>query len=131
VEFSHVEVVYVFDRVDPSSFELGVRRPRNNPDWPEVGVFAQRNKRRRNRIGLGTCELLSVSGLGLTVRGLDPIDGTPVLVIKPYMAEFAPRGPSASPLGRTSTCTDTGNAGIQRGGGAKAGRGPSLPLGFA
>jgi tRNA (adenine37-N6)-methyltransferase len=51
VEFSHVEIVYVFDRVDPGSFELGARRPRNNPDWPEVGVFAQRNKRRPNWIG--------------------------------------------------------------------------------
>jgi len=96
-EFSHVEIVYVFDRVDPGSFELGARRPRNNPAWPEVGVFAQRNKRRRNRIGIGTCELLSVSGLELTVRGLDAIDGTPVLDIKPYMAEFAPRGAVRQP----------------------------------
>jgi tRNA (adenine37-N6)-methyltransferase len=97
VEFSHVELVYVFDRVDPSSFELGARRPRNNPDWPEVGVFAQRNKRRPNRIGIGTCELLGMDGLELTVRGLDAIDGTPVLDIKPYMAEFAPRGPVRQP----------------------------------
>src|SRR6185437_12694965 len=96
-EFSHLEIVYVFHRVDPASFELGARRPRNNPDWPEVGVFAQRNKRRPNRIGIGTCELLSVSGLALTVRGLDAIDGTPVLDIKPYMAEFAPRGPVRQP----------------------------------
>ncbi|HTX13254.1 MAG TPA: SAM-dependent methyltransferase [Solirubrobacteraceae bacterium] len=96
-EFSHVEIVYVFDRVDPGSFELGARRPRNNPDWDEVGVFAQRNKRRPNRIGIGTCELLGVSGLELTVRGLDAIEGTPVLDIKPYMAEFAPRGPVRQP----------------------------------
>lgn len=96
-EFSHVEIVYVFDRVDPDSFEPGARRPRNNPDWPEVGVFAQRNKRRPNRIGVGTCELLDVDGLELTVRGLDAIDGTPVLDIKPYMAEFAPRGPVRQP----------------------------------
>jgi tRNA (adenine37-N6)-methyltransferase len=96
-EFSHIEVVYVFDRVGPGSFELGARRPRNNPDWPEVGVFAQRNKRRRNRIGIGTCELLGVSGLELTVQGLDAIDGTPVLDIKPYMAEFAPKGPVRQP----------------------------------
>ena len=92
VEFSHVEIVYVFDRVDPGSFERGARRPRNNPDWPEVGVFAQRNKRRPNRIGIGICELLAVDGLELTVRGLDAIDGTPVLDIKPYLAELAPRG---------------------------------------
>jgi tRNA-Thr(GGU) m(6)t(6)A37 methyltransferase TsaA len=96
-EFSHVEIVYVFDRVDPGSLELGARRPRNNPDWPEVGVFAQRNKRRRNRIGISTCELLTVNGLELTVRGLDAIDGTPVLDIKPYMTEFSPRGPVRQP----------------------------------
>ena len=49
------------------------------------------------RIGVGTCELLGVVGLELTVRGLDAIDGTPVLDIKPYMAEFAPRGPVRQP----------------------------------
>jgi tRNA-Thr(GGU) m(6)t(6)A37 methyltransferase TsaA len=97
VEFSHVEIVYVFDRVDQGSFELGARRPRNNSRWPEVGVFAQRNKRRPNRIGISICELLGVDGLELTIRGLDAIDGTPVLDIKPYMAEFAPRGPVRQP----------------------------------
>jgi tRNA (adenine37-N6)-methyltransferase len=96
-EFSHVEIVYVFDRVNPGSFELGARRPRNNPDWPAVGVFAQRNKRRPNRIGVSTCQLLGVDGLELTTRGLDAIDGTPVLDIKPYMAQFAPRGPIRQP----------------------------------
>jgi tRNA (adenine37-N6)-methyltransferase len=96
-EFSHVEIVYVFNRVDQGSFELGVRRPRNNPDWPAVGVFAQRNKRRPNRIGISACELLGVDGLELTVRGLDAIDGTPVLDIKPYMTEFAPRGAVRQP----------------------------------
>lgn len=96
-EFSHVEVVYVFDRVDHGSFELGARRPRNNPDWPEVGVFAQRNKRRPNRIGTSTCELIAVDRTQLTVRGLDAIEGTPVLDIKPYMTEFAPRGAVRQP----------------------------------
>jgi tRNA (adenine37-N6)-methyltransferase len=96
-EFSHLEVVYVFDRVDEGSFEPDARRPRNNPDWPEVGVFAQRNKRRQNRIGVSCCELVNVSGSVLTVRALDAIDGTPVLDIKPYMTEFGPRGPVRQP----------------------------------
>ena len=87
----------MFDRVDHGSFELGARRPRNNPDWPEVGVFAQRNKRRPNRIGTSTCELIAVDRTQLTVRGLDAIDGTPVLDIKPYMTEFAPRGAVRQP----------------------------------
>jgi tRNA-Thr(GGU) m(6)t(6)A37 methyltransferase TsaA len=96
-EFSHVEIIYVFDRVDPGTFELGARRPRGNPAWPEVGVFAQRNKRRPNRIGIGTCELIEIEDLRLTVRGLDAIDGTPVLDIKPYMIEFAARAPIRQP----------------------------------
>jgi tRNA (adenine37-N6)-methyltransferase len=91
-EFSHVEVVYVFDRVPSDAYEKGARRPRGNPNWPEVGVFAQRNKRRPNRIGVSVCRLLSVEETELTVQGLDAIDGTPVLDIKPYMTEFAPRG---------------------------------------
>jgi len=99
-EFSHHEVVYVFDRVEEDSFERHARRPRNNPDWPEVGVFAQRNKRRPNRIGVSCCELVSVAGSVLTVRALDAIDGTPVLDIKPYMTEFGPRGPVRQPVDR-------------------------------
>jgi tRNA (adenine37-N6)-methyltransferase len=95
--FSHVEVVYLFHRVEPASFETRARRPRGNPDWPEVGIFAQRAKRRPNRIGVSTCALVGIEGLTLTVRGLDAIDGTPVLDLKPYMAEFAPRGPVRQP----------------------------------
>jgi tRNA (Thr-GGU) A37 N-methylase len=62
-----------------------------------TGIFAQRGKERPNRIGLSTCELLAVEGTTLTVRGLDAIDGTPVLDIKPYMSEFAPRTPVRQP----------------------------------
>jgi tRNA (adenine37-N6)-methyltransferase len=96
-EFSHIDVLYVFDQVAEDSYEVGARRPRGNPEWPSVGVFAQRNKRRPNRIGVCTCELLEVSGIELTVRGLDAIDGSPVLDLKPYMTEFAPRGPVRQP----------------------------------
>jgi len=71
--------------------------PRGNPAWPAVGIFAQRAKDRPNRIGLATCELIDVDGTVLRVRGLDAIDGTPVIDIKPYMVEFAPRGPSRQP----------------------------------
>jgi tRNA-Thr(GGU) m(6)t(6)A37 methyltransferase TsaA len=99
--FSHADVVYLFDRVEEGSYELGARRPRGNPDWPEVGVFAQRNKRRPNRIGVCTCVLLEVDGTALTVRGLDAIDGTPVLDIKPYMGEFGPRGAVRQPAWST------------------------------
>ena len=83
--FSHVEVVYVFDRVDPAGVETGARHPRGNPDWPRVGIFAQRAKGRPNRIGVSVCRLLVVEGLTLTVQALDVIDGTPVLDVKPYL----------------------------------------------
>lgn len=95
--FSHLEIVFCFDRVDESKINLGSRHPRGNPDWPKVGIFAQRAKARPNRLGITTCELLSVKGHTLTVRGLDAIDGTPVLDIKPYMNEFAPRKATKQP----------------------------------
>ncbi len=96
-EFSHVEVVYLFDRVDAATVDTGSRHPRSNPDWPEVGVFAQRHKNRPNRIGVSRCELVSVDGTVVVVRGLDAIDGTPVLDLKPYMIEFGPRGDVRQP----------------------------------
>lgn len=96
-EFSHVEIVYVFDRVDLGAVQSTARRPRNNPAWPQVGIFAQRAKARPNRIGVTVCRLLAVEGRTLTVEALDAIDGTPVLDIKPYMVEFAARGPVRQP----------------------------------
>ena len=96
-EFSHVEVVYVFHLVDEREIEPGARRPRENPDWPEVGIFAQRGKGRPNRIGVTRCPLLGVFGLEVSVRGLDAIDGTPVLDLKPHMTEFDARGDVRQP----------------------------------
>lgn len=90
-EFSHIEVVFLFDRVDPEEVNTSARHPRGRADWPRVGVFAQRNKSRPNRLGVSRCELLEVRGRTLRVRGLDAIDGTPVLDIKPWFQEFAPR----------------------------------------
>ena len=97
-DFSHVEVVFVFDRVDPAGVCRGARHPRGNPEWPMVGILAQRAKDRPNRIGTCVCELMAVRPGGVVeVRGLDAIDGTPVLDIKPYMAEFGPRGDVRQP----------------------------------
>ena len=99
--FSHVEVVYVFDRVDEADIELGARHPRERADWPLVGMFAQRARMRPNRLGVTVCELLGVDGLDVRVRGLDAIDGSPVVDLKPYMAEFAARGPTHQPAWAT------------------------------
>jgi len=95
--FSHLEVIYLLDRVDPAAVHVHARRPRGNPAWPEVGILAQRAKDRTNRLGLSTCELVRVEGTVLHVRGLDAVDGTPVLDVKPYMTEFAPRTPVRQP----------------------------------
>ena len=90
-DFSHVEVLLLFDRVDPDAVESGARHPRSNPDWPAVGIFAQRGKGRPNRIGSTICRLLRRDGRHLHVAELDAIDGTPVLDVKPVMREFLPR----------------------------------------
>ncbi|MBX7555364.1 SAM-dependent methyltransferase [Streptomyces sp. NPDC004232] len=95
--FSHLEVVYHFDRVPVEKIETGARHPRGNTDWPRVGIFAQRGKNRPNRLGVSRCRLFKVDGLDLHVQGLDAADGTPILDIKPYMAEFGPQGPVAQP----------------------------------
>jgi tRNA-Thr(GGU) m(6)t(6)A37 methyltransferase TsaA len=95
--FSHLDVLYVFHLVEPGDVNLGARHPRGRTDWPRVGIFAQRAKARPNRIGVTTCALVGVAGLELRVRGLDAVDGTPVLDIKPYMAEFGPRGDVREP----------------------------------
>jgi tRNA (adenine37-N6)-methyltransferase len=90
-DFSHVEVLFLFHQVEPSTTVNGARHPRNNKDWPAVGIFAQRSKNRPNRIGSTICRVIRVEGTKLYVSELDAIDGTPVLDIKPVMAEFLPR----------------------------------------
>jgi len=95
--FSHVEVVYFFDRVQPEKIEVGARHPRGNHELPLVGIFAQRGKDRLNRLGLTIARVLRVDGLTVHLSGLDAIDGTPVLDLKPFMAEFGPRGDLRQP----------------------------------
>ncbi len=95
--FSHLEVVFVFDRVDPALIEYGSRRPAGRPDWPEAGIFAQRFSHRPNRIGVSCCQIKAVAGTTVDVAGLDAIDGTPVLDIKPWLAEHGPRGDVRQP----------------------------------
>jgi tRNA-Thr(GGU) m(6)t(6)A37 methyltransferase TsaA len=96
-DFSHVDVIFFFHQVGDDKIQEGARRPRGREDWPLVGVFAQRNKARPNRLGVTTCRLLSVDGRTLRVQGLDAIDGTPVLDLKPYVTGYAPRGDVREP----------------------------------
>ena len=95
--FSHAEVIFLFDRVQPDTVEQGARHPRGRDDWPLTGIFAQRGKKRPNRLGVTMCRVVAVNGTRLHVEGLDAIDGTPVTDIKPAMREFLPRGEVRQP----------------------------------
>jgi tRNA (adenine37-N6)-methyltransferase len=95
--FSHAEILFLFDRVGEGEVETGARHPRGRTDWPRVGIFAQRGKNRPNRIGVSVCRIVSADGVELEVEGLDAIDGTPVLDIKPVMSGFLPRGEVREP----------------------------------
>lgn len=86
--FSHLEVIYYFDKVDPSKI-VYAGHPRGNKDWPEMGIFCQRKKDRPNQLGLCTVELVEHKGRSITVKYLDAIEGTPVLDIKPVFKEFS------------------------------------------
>jgi tRNA-Thr(GGU) m(6)t(6)A37 methyltransferase TsaA len=81
--FSHLFVLWVFDRVD--GFDLTAYPP--SDDRPH-GVFATRSPRRPNPIGLTVVELLGREGAKLRVRGVDMLDGTPILDIKPYLSSI-------------------------------------------
>ena len=99
--FSHAEIVFYFHLVNDDKIETGARHPRNNESWPKVGIFAQRGKNRPNRLGVTTVKILKREGRQLFVQGLDAIDGTPVLDIKPVIKEFLPREEIRQPVWAT------------------------------
>ena len=83
--FSHLFVIWVFDRI--SGFDLTASPPSDNRTH---GVFATRSPRRPNPIGLTVVQLLRRDQAHLHVRGVDMLDGTPILDIKPYLSSIAP-----------------------------------------
>ena len=83
--FSHIIVLWVFDRIE--GFDLLANPPSDNRSH---GVFATRSPRRPNPIGLSIVELLRREGPRLNVRGVDMLDGTPILDIKPYLSNVPP-----------------------------------------
>jgi len=87
-DFSHVIIVYYLDQAHFDANKHLIRQPRNRSDMPAVGIFAQRAKNRPNPIGITAVELISVENDGIAVRGLDAIDGTPILDIKPYFPQY-------------------------------------------
>lgn len=97
-EFSHAMVLFHLHEV--KGFDIDqqlLRHPRGMEHLREVGVFAQRTKYRPNAIGVSAVELRSIRGNVVVVRGLDALDGTPVLDLKPYIPMFdrveSPRTP--------------------------------------
>jgi tRNA (adenine37-N6)-methyltransferase len=88
-EFSHALVVFWMHQA-PSP-ETMRRRPQGRADMPELGILAQRARHRPNPIGVTAVEILGMNGRRLRVRGLDAIDGTPVLDIKPYFPQYDTR----------------------------------------
>ncbi len=90
-EFSHLEIIFHFDKSDKSK-AVFFGHPRGNTNWPEVGIYAQRKKDRPNAIGITMVELVKREDNKIWVKYLDAIDGTPILDIKPVMKEFLPAG---------------------------------------
>ena len=84
--FSHLFVLWVFDRAD--GFDL-IAHPPTDEKRPH-GVFSTRSPRRPNPIALTVVELLRRAGTSLHVRGVDMLDGTPILDIKPYLSSIPP-----------------------------------------
>lgn len=86
--FSHILVIFYMHK---AKFDLQidlVRRPQGRKDMPKIGIFTQRAKHRPNPIGITTVKLMGVRRNVLRVKGLDAIEGTPVLDIKPYFPQF-------------------------------------------
>lgn len=87
-EFSHIEVIYFFHKAVDAPIIMKSEHPRENINWPKVGIFAQRKKNRPNFIGSTICEIVKCEHKSIFVKMLDAIDGTPVIDIKPIMKEF-------------------------------------------
>ena len=87
-EFSHIIVLYWMHQLaEGRQLPLKVH-PMGNPDLPLTGRFATRSPSRPNPLGQATVELLGRRGNVLKVKGLDAIDGTPVIDIKPYIPGY-------------------------------------------
>lgn len=86
--FSHAEIIFYFHKADKEI--TGADYPRNNLSFPLTGIFAQRRKNRPNKIGTTIVKIIKVKERTLTVEGLDAVNNTPVIDIKPVLKEFLP-----------------------------------------
>lgn len=90
-DFTHAIILCHLDKTKYIPEKHLLRQPRNRADMPLLGIFSQRTKDHPNQIGITAVEILSVAENSITVKGLDAIDGTPVLDIKPYFPAFDKR----------------------------------------
>ena len=86
--FSHAIILFYMHKVTVNLETDLVRRPQGRKDMPLIGIFSQRAKHRPNPIGITTVNIKAIQDGILTVEGLDAINGTPVLDIKPYFPPF-------------------------------------------
>ena len=90
-QFSHAIVVTHLHKAEWDPHNHLLRHPQEREDMPLLGIFAQRARHRPNSIGVTAVSIINVKENELTVRGLDAIDGTPVLDIKPYVPQYDKR----------------------------------------
>ena len=92
-DFSHIIILYWFHLRDNETERRTLRVvPRRHPEAPQVGVFASRSPSRPNPVGLCVTELVKIEECALTVKGLDALQNSPIIDIKPYI----PRADSIS-----------------------------------
>ncbi len=93
--FSHLEILYHFNKSTKTITDS--EHPRENKDYPKVGIFAQRKKDRPNHLGATIVNLIGRNGRRLIVSNLDAINGTPVIDIKPVFKEYLPENEIKQP----------------------------------
>ncbi|HEX2041253.1 MAG TPA: TrmO family methyltransferase [Acidimicrobiales bacterium] len=83
--------VFLLTWLDRAARDVLVTRPRDDPSRPEVGVFSTRSPDRPNPVGLHRVRVLAIEGTRVRVSGLEALDGTPVLDIKPVLGPVSER----------------------------------------
>jgi len=95
--FSHAIIVTYLNEAKYEKEKHLQRRPRNLETMPKVGIFSQRAKDRPNPIGITAVEIISIGDDYLEIKGLDAINETPVLDIKPYYPQYDKRDSARVP----------------------------------
>lgn len=95
-QFSHLEIIFYFNKSNKTL--IGKAHPRENKEYPEIGIFSQRKKGRPNHIGTTIVNLIKRDGRKLFIKNLDAINGTPVIDIKPVFKEYLPQGEVKQPI---------------------------------